>query len=381
MRDVLVDPTYDLREAVQRTGLRSTVGVPMLREGQIVGAITVARPEIGNFSEKQIDLLKIFADQAVIAIENVRLFNETNDALERQTATSEILRVISSSPTDVQPVFEAIVQSGVQLFAGAAVAVALPDGDQVRMAAIADPDPERRARWASVFPFPLSREYMHGSAIIDHTLIDVPDVLNPPDTRWAAGIANFANSGYRAVTVTPMMRGDTAIGAVSLVRVAPGQLTEKQVALLKTFADQAVIAIENVRLFNETKESLEQQTAMTDILGVISSSPTNVQPVLDAIAERAERLCEGGSAVVHLREGDALNASQHTARWCGRRPRSRCPSAATPPPAAQSSKRAPSTSRMCMLRKTIIRRRGSSSKNSVRAPAFPSTTRCSRCRC
>jgi signal transduction histidine kinase len=147
---------------------------------------------------------------------------------------------------------------------------------------------------------------MHGSAILDHTLIDVPDVLNPPDNRWAAGIANFANSGYRAVTITPMMRGDTAIGAVSLVRVAPGRLTEKHVALLKTFADQAVIAIENVRLFNETKESLEQQTAMTDILGVISSSPTNVQPVLDAIAERAERLCEGGSAVVHLREGDAL---------------------------------------------------------------------------
>ena len=232
--------------------------------------------------------------------------HELTEALSQQTATSEILRVISSSPTDVQPVFEAIVQSGVQLFAGAAVAVALPDGDQVRMAAIADPDPVRRARWASVFPFPLSREYMHGSAIIDHTLIDVPDVLNPPDTRWAAGIANFANSGYRAVTVTPMMRGDTAIGAVSLVRVAPGRLTEKQVALLKTFADQAVIAIENVRLFNETKESLEQQTAMTDILGVISSSPTNVQPVLDAIAERAERLCEGGSAVVHLREGDAL---------------------------------------------------------------------------
>jgi GAF domain-containing protein len=264
--DVLVDPTYDLRAAVQRTGLRSTVGVPMLREGQIVGAITVARPEVGNFSEKQIDLLKTFADQAVIAIENVRLFNETNDALERQTATSEILRVISSSPTDVQPVFEAIVQSGVRIFAGAAVAVALPDGDQVRMAAIADPDPVRRARWASVFPFPLSRDFMHGSAILDHTLIDVPDVLNPPDNRWAAGIANFANSGYRAVTITPMMRGDTAIGAVSLVRVAPGRLTEKHVALLKTFADQAVIAIENVRLFNETKESLEQQTAMTDIL-------------------------------------------------------------------------------------------------------------------
>jgi len=131
-------------------------------------------------------------------------------------------------------------------------------------------------------------------------------VLNPPDNRWAAGIANFANSGYRAVTITPMMRGDMAIGAVSLVRVAPGRLTEKHVALLKTFADQAVIAIENVRLFNETKESLEQQTAMTDILEVISRSTTDVQPVLDAIAERAERLCEGGSAVVFLREGDVL---------------------------------------------------------------------------
>ncbi|MDB5810053.1 MAG: histidine kinase,HAMP proteinhistidine kinase,cache [Betaproteobacteria bacterium] len=183
---------------------------------------------------------------------------ELTEALNQQTATSDILRVISNSTTDVQPVFEAIVQSGVRLFAGAAVAVALPDGDQVRMAAIADPDPERRSRWAALFPFPLSREYMHANAILDHTLIDIPDVLAPPDNRWAAGIANFTNSGYRAVTITPMMRGDTAIGAVSVVRVAPGPLTEKQIALLKTFADQAVIAIENVRLFNEIQEKGRQ---------------------------------------------------------------------------------------------------------------------------
>ncbi len=184
--------------------------------------------------------------------------HELTEALSQQTATSEILRVISGSPTEVQPVFDAIVESGVRLFEGAAVSVALADGNQVRMASIADNDPERRARWKAVFPFPLTREYMHASAILDRTLVDIPDVLDPPSPQWSVGIRNFAHSGYRGVTITPMIRGDTAIGAISVVRVAPGPLSDKQIALLKTFADQAVIAIENVRLFNEIQEKSQQ---------------------------------------------------------------------------------------------------------------------------
>ena len=176
-------------------------------------------------------------------------------SLEQQTATSEILKVISSSTTDTQPVFEAIVQSGLKLFPDAAVAVALPDDGQVSLAAIANLDPGHAQEWKRRFPFPLTREYMHSLAILDRRIVDVPDAEQHPDASLAVGIKNFLQSGYRAITIMPMLRGDAAIGVISVVRRAPRPLTATQLALLRTFADQAVIAIENVRLFNETKES------------------------------------------------------------------------------------------------------------------------------
>ena len=213
----------------------------------------------------------------MIAIENIRLFNETKEALEQQTATAEILRVISSSPADVQPVFEAIVQGGLKLFPGAAIAVALPEAGEVRLAAIAEADPARVAAWRARFPFPLQRDYMHGAAILDGRLIDVSDAREAPP-GLEVGCKNFLQSGYRAATMIPMMRGGVAIGAIDVLRLGPGALSAKQLALLKTFADQAVIAIENVRLFNETREALERQTATADILKVISESRTDVQP-------------------------------------------------------------------------------------------------------
>ena len=295
------------KERARRRGHRAVLHVPMLRENTAIGAISVYRGTPAPFTKKELVLLQTFADQAVIAIENVRLFNETKGALDRQTATSEILAVMSGSPTDVQPVFDAIVQSGARLFDGAAVAVALADGNQVRMASIADADPERCLRWKSVFPFPLTREYMHASAILDCTLVDVPDVSNPP-AQWLTGIRNFSDSGYRAVTITPMMRGDTAIGTVSVVRAAPGPLTDKQIELLRTFADQAVIAIENVRLFNETKEALEQQTATAEILKVISGSLTDTQPVFDAIVRNCRTLFEDSRVVLWLIDDNRLHA-------------------------------------------------------------------------
>jgi GAF domain-containing protein len=196
----------------------------------------------------------------VIAIENVRLFNETQEALAHQTATAEILRVISESPTDVQPVFEAIVGSGVRLFPGAAVAVSRPVDGEVRCVAIAEDDPERAARWREVFPVPLSRDYIHGAALLDCRVVDIADVLEEGG-QFGAGKRTLAPAGYRAMTVVPMVRGAVAIGAIAVVRTAPGLLADKQLALLQTFADQAVIAIENVRLFNETKEALEQLSA------------------------------------------------------------------------------------------------------------------------
>jgi len=220
-----------------------------------------------------------------------RARDDAAEALERQTATADILRVISGSPTDVHPVFEAIVQSGIRLFEGAAVAVARPENGQVRLMAIAERDPEQARKWRERFPFPLTRDYMHGAAILDCTVIDMPDVLDM--SGFESGKRNFAASGYRAMTVVPMVKDNAAIGTIAVIRAAAGPLTEKQIALLKTFADQAVIAIENVRLFNEIRESLDQQTATAEVLGVISSSIADTAPVFDKILESCERLFAG----------------------------------------------------------------------------------------
>src|SRR6185436_13480837 len=282
--------------AVQVAGMRTLLLVPMLKDDEVVGEVAIYRTEVRAFTERQIALIGNFADQAVIAIENVRLFNETKESLEQQTATSEILKVISSSTTDTQPVFEAIVQSGLKLFPDAAVVVTRPEGGEVHLAAIANI--EQIEQWKNRFPFPLTREYMHGVAMLERRLVDVPDAQANTDPSLAPGIANFIASGARAITVMPMVRGDAAIGAISVVRQNPGPLGEKQIALLRTFADQAVIAIENVRLFNETKEALEQQTATSEVLKVISRTTFDLQPVLQIVLDNARKLCDADRGTI-----------------------------------------------------------------------------------
>ncbi|MEE8265186.1 MAG: ATP-binding protein, partial [Acidiferrobacterales bacterium] len=225
------------------------------------------------------------------------MFNETKESLERQTATAEILKVISSSPTEVQPVFDAIVQSGLKLFSGAAVGVALPDGDEVRLAAVAEVDPASEVAWRSRFPFPLTREYMHGYSILERKMVDVPDARGAPG-EWAPGIQNFLASGYRAITIMPMMRGEQAIGAISVVRHVPGPLSDKQLALLKTFADQAVIAIENVRLFQELTRSLEELKALGEVSQAISAT-LDLQTVLSTIVTQAVELTKTDAGTIY----------------------------------------------------------------------------------
>ena len=241
-----------------------------------------------------------------------------NEALERQAATAEILQIIASSPTDTQPVFEAIVRGGLRLFTDGAISVALPDGDRIIAAAVAETDPARAVAWRNRFPFPLTRDYMHGIAILDARMVDVPDVAHA-SADVAAGAQNFLASGYRAISIMPMMRGDTAIGALSVVRLAPGPLSDEQLAVLRTFAAQAVIAIENTRFLNELRqrtedlsESLEQQTAISDILRVISSSGGDVAPVFQAVARHAAQICEADIVdILVVEDGELRYAANH----------------------------------------------------------------------
>ena len=318
--DVLADPDYMSRQAAVVAGFRSILAVPLLRAGEPIGAIAVGRAEPGPFPVSQLDLLQTFAEQAVIAIENMRLFKEReqrhrdlSEALDHQQATSEILRILSRIPNDVQPVFEAIVNSGVRLFPDAAVAVSRHDGSQVRSVAIAEHDPERAARWRKVFPFPLSREYIHGAAILDCRVVDVPDVL-VAGGQFEAGKRNLAPSGYRAMTVVPLIRDGAAIGAIAVVRMQPGALSAKQIGLLQTFADQAVIAIENVRLFKELQartaqltQSVEQLRALSEV-GQAVSSTLEIETVLRTIVSRATQLSgmDGGAIYEYDAAGESF---------------------------------------------------------------------------
>jgi GAF domain-containing protein len=320
--DVLADPEYSLHEVQKMVGFRTSLGVPLLREGNPIGAIVLMRLAVRPFTDKQIELASTFADQAVIAIENVRLFEaeqqhsrELTESLQQQTATSEILDVISNSPTDSQPAFDAIVRSGLKLFPDAAIMIGLPDGNIVRGAAIADADPAGAEALRARMPLPLTREFITSTAILDRREVDLSDVREAP-VELAAGARNFLASGYRAITVMPMMRGKSAIGTVNVMRRRPGPLSDKQRELLRIFANQAVIAIENTRLFNELRqrtddlsESLEQQTATAEVLRVISSSSGDVGPVFLAILENAVRLCGAKFGSLYLREGDGFRAA------------------------------------------------------------------------
>ena len=306
------DTFPDAQELARAHGERTILSVPLLRENESIGAIILRRTEVHPFSERQIALLQTFADQAVIAIENARLFNETQEALERQTATADVLKVIASSPSDVQPVFEAIVQAGLKLFPGSTVMIVLANEGIVRVAAIADVEPRLTELLRNAFPSPLTREYMHAVAIMDRRLVDVPDAEKGP-AEFASGLRLFLSTDHRAITIMPLLRGAEAIGALSVVRRLAGPLSDRQMELLKTFSDQAVIAIENTRLLSELRhrtndlsEALERQTATADVLNVIGRSPTDAAPVFDVIGERAEKLCDAEISVVSVLDSDLI---------------------------------------------------------------------------
>jgi GAF domain-containing protein/CheY-like chemotaxis protein len=303
----------------KRLGHRSIVSVPLMRDSTAIGVIQLRRAEVRPFSEKEIALLRIFADQAVIAIANVRLFKELEarnrdliEALDQRTATAEILKVISSSPTDVQPVFNAIAERAMQLCSANVSGVLRFDGELVHIASLANVSPEGAAALRSAFPMPPSRKSASTRAILTQDIVNIPDVFDvDADYRITA---QATAAGFRSVLSVPMLREGDAIGTITVGRPVPGTFSERQVELLKTFADQAVIAIENARLFKELDarnkdltEALDQQTATSEILGVISSSPTNVQPAFAAIADSAARLTGAVGATLYEYDGQLVH--------------------------------------------------------------------------
>ena len=299
----LLEKEYpDARPNQEKFGFRALLAVPLMREDRAIGAIALWRMESRPFTETQIALVKTFADQSAIAIENVRLFNETREALDQQTAISEILRVISSSPGDVQPMLNAVAERALTLCGAAEATILLVEGDLLRFAAGFGNTPTMVRGEA----MPISRGSVTGRAVVDRKVIHLEDLASAPEDEYPIGRELQRRFGHHAILSVPLMREDRAIGAIALWRMEARGFTDKQIALVKTFADQAAIAIENVRLFDETKEALEQQTAVAEVLRVIAGSPADMQPVLDVVAERALNLCGAAQTVIGLVEGENL---------------------------------------------------------------------------
>jgi signal transduction histidine kinase len=290
------------RALAKQNGGRTLLATPLLREGQPVGAILIRRQEVRPFTDQQMKLLQTFAAQAVIAIENVRLFNETKEALEQQTVISDILRVISGSPTDTQPVFDAIVKSGVPLFGGLALTLRLVKGDHSEIAASTNPIEGRTN------PLPLDDDSTPTSrALRLREIVVIPDVETE---EWvSATMKQLARErGFRATMCAPMLRENNAIGSIAVTRVTPGPFTDKQIALLETFASQAVIAIENVRLFNEIQDKSRQlEVANQHKSEFLANMSHELRTPLNAIIGFSEVLAQKMFGEVNDKQLDYLN--------------------------------------------------------------------------
>jgi GAF domain-containing protein len=294
------------RGAVDLAGMRTLIAVPMIKENDCVGAITIYRGEVKPFAEKQIELVQNFAAQAVIAIENTRLLSELRESLQQQTATADVLRVISSSTGNLEPVFDAILENATQICQARFGTLNLCEGDAVRRVALHNPPPEYAMRLGELFhPHPAGGM---GYVIRTKQIAHIDDIRTGQPylegDRAVVGLADLA--GARTVLIVPMLKEDELVGAITLYRQEVFPFTDKQIELVRNFAAQAVIAIENTRLLNELRESLQQQTATSDVLKVISSSLNDLKPVFETIGQRAERLCDAEISVISMVDGDLI---------------------------------------------------------------------------
>ena len=309
--DVLSDPEYGYLEVARKGGYRTFLGVPLLREGNPIGVIVLGRKTVAPFTDKQIALVSTFADQAVIAIENVRLFEaeqertrELTESLQQQTATADVLKVISRSAFDLQAVLETLVKSAVQLCEADMGHIARPnEAGSFQTQAHFGLSTKLKEELERI-RFKPGREGVTSRALLERKTVQIVDATTDPEYKLSKLLSV---SDYHSMIGTPLLREGIPIGVFGLARHAVRPFTDKQMALLTTFADQAVIAIENVRLFeaeqqrtHELTEALDRQTATAEVLNVISRSTAQLQPVLDTIVQTASRLCNAEIALIFM---------------------------------------------------------------------------------